>query len=136
MKKTYVLSSLALMAVLAVSACSAPAATAPAKTTPATTTVPATTATTAATTTATTPAVDAAAVYAANCAGCHGDKRQGVQGVGPSLSAAALGSKTDAAVTDTIANGRTPASGVAMPAFKDKLTDAQISALVKFIKAP
>ena len=78
----------------------------------------------------TTPAIDAAPIFQQNCAPCHGANRQG--DVGPNITAAALQSRgrTDQYMRDTITNGRG-----GMPAWKDKLTQAQIDALVKFLRS-
>ncbi len=74
--------------------------------------------------------IDAAALFAANCAGCHGANRQG--GVGPPLNAASLASRSETQVKETLANGR---PGTAMPAWKDRLSPAQMEALAKFVKS-
>ena len=68
--------------------------------------------------------------YQANCAVCHGAKRQG--GVGLPLLPARL-TQPDEFYVDTIANGR---PGTAMPAWRQtaQLTDEDIQNLVTFIK--
>ena len=78
----------------------------------------------------TTPAIDAAAIYAANCVACHGSNRQG--GIGPALTAAAIAARgrTDQYLLETITNGRG-----GMPSWRDRLTQAQIEALVSFLKS-
>jgi mono/diheme cytochrome c family protein len=113
----------------------APVATTPVATTPASTT-PKTTTPVATTPAATTPAIsavviDASAVYAAKCAICHGDKRQG--GVGTALNPAVLSGKSDSTISDVITSGKT---GTAMMAFGSQLSAAEISALATFIKQP
>ncbi len=72
---------------------------------------------------------EAANLYLQNCAPCHGTERQGV--VGPSLKAADLQARgrTDDYIRQTITNGRG-----GMPAWKDKLSSAQIEALIKFLR--
>lgn len=81
------------------------------------------------------PGIDVAKLYADNCAGCHGDRRQGVSGLGPSLDpadpAAHEDHHADAELRDIITNGR---PGTAMPGFQGRLTPAEIDALIKFIR--
>lgn len=77
-------------------------------------------------------APDGAALYAQNCAGCHGDKREG--GEGPSLAARAGQPKSGKpALAAFIANGA-PAKG--MPAWKGVLDAAQIGAIADYLLAP
>lgn len=76
------------------------------------------------------PAVDAARLYAATCAGCHGQNREGVTGVAPPLTAQALAARSEAQVRDIIAKGM---PGTAMPAFST-LTPAELDALAQFLK--
>ncbi len=77
------------------------------------------------------PAIDARAIFAANCAPCHGINRQGVSGLGPALTPASLGAKTDAQIKDTIAKGK---AGTAMQGFEGRLTAGQIEALARYVK--
>lgn len=74
-------------------------------------------------------AVDAKAIFASKCAACHGANGGG--GVGPNL--ANVEAKGDAHIKDLIVNG-SPAKG--MPAFgkQGMLTDAEIDALVSYVK--
>lgn len=70
-------------------------------------------------------------VYAARCAGCHGDRGQGVSAL--SLNNPIFHeSASDAQIRHAIENGRrdTP-----MPAFGDELSDAQIDDLVGLIRS-
>ena len=71
------------------------------------------------------PAIDAAAIYGARCAGCHGADRSGNNG--PALLPERLTKSASAYVT-TITDG----SG-GMPAFGNRLSADEISALVDFI---
>ena len=67
--------------------------------------------------------------YQANCASCHGGRRQG--GVGPSLVPSGL-IESDEFYAETIANGR---PGTAMPSWGALgLTDNDIEALVGFLR--
>jgi mono/diheme cytochrome c family protein len=66
--------------------------------------------------------IDAAAIFAANCATCHGAGGEG--GVGPDLRGE---DNTDRIVTQ-VTNG-----GGAMPAFGDKLSGDEISALADYV---
>ncbi|MBI2854610.1 MAG: cytochrome c [Chloroflexi bacterium] len=75
--------------------------------------------------------MDAKALFAANCAVCHGNNRQGVSGLGPPLTPTSLSSKSVDLVTDTITNGR---PNTAMAGFKGRLTPEQINALAQYIK--
>lgn len=69
--------------------------------------------------------------YTANCASCHGAKREGISGLGLPLTPDKL-TKEDKFYQDTIKNGRT---GTVMPAWGSQgLTDADIAAMVTFLK--
>jgi mono/diheme cytochrome c family protein len=81
-------------------------------------------------------AFDAAAVYKSKCAMCHGPDGKGTQamkGKGqPDFTTAAFQkSRTDAQLSEAISNGK----GKLMPAFKGKVSDADISGLVAQIRA-
>ncbi len=74
----------------------------------------------------------AADTYKAKCAGCHGADGMGK----PAMKTKDLGSAdvqkmSDADLTGAITNGK---AGTTMPAYKGKLTDAQIGDLVKYIR--
>lgn len=74
---------------------------------------------------------DAAALFAKRCASCHGKDGKGTpvgQKMGAKDLAAVSGSEADIAAT--IANGKGK-----MSAYKDKLSDAEIKALAKYVKA-
>lgn len=74
--------------------------------------------------------------YTKNCEGCHGPEGQGglakidnKQIKVPSLHAEHAIKHTDAEITDFITNGHEE-----MPAFKDKLTPAEVTELVRFVR--
>lgn len=72
-------------------------------------------------------------VYKTKCAGCHGANAEGK----PALKIKAMkdyASSSDAQLTDVIENGKKD-SKPPMPAYKGKLTEAQIKSLVAAIKA-
>ncbi|MEW6212671.1 MAG: c-type cytochrome [Acidobacteriota bacterium] len=74
-----------------------------------------------------------AALYTAQkCGGCHGPDGKGkIKGV-PDFSDAAWQKKTsDAAMTEQIKKGKLPK----MPAYEGKLSDAEIKALIGFIRS-
>ena len=74
-------------------------------------------------------AADAAADYKAKCAGCHGaDGSKSMMGAKP-LSGAEVQAMSDADLNKEITDGKGK-----MPAYKGKLTDAQIGDLVKYIR--
>lgn len=84
--------------------------------------------------------LDAAALYnndsAPKCASCHGADGKGVPAMKanmkdlPDFTDAAWQKKeTDAELIETIKNGHKP-----MPAYKDKLTEDQIKALVAYVR--
>ena len=75
-------------------------------------------------------APDGARLYAAHCAACHGDTGEGGVGVPLSLPSF-LNSIDDDFLRNSIRHGR---PGRVMPAFS-KLSDAQIDAIVGFIRA-
>jgi mono/diheme cytochrome c family protein len=78
---------------------------------------------------------DAASLFKAKCAACHGPDGSGNVPMGKQLGAKDLRSddvqkQTDAQLNASITDGM----GKKMPAYKDKLTDAQIKDLVTFIR--
>ena len=78
---------------------------------------------------------DSAAIYKAKCAPCHGADGKGETPVGKSLHVASLASAevqklSDAEMTTILHDGKNK-----MPAFKDKLTDAEIKEMVQFIRS-
>ena len=75
-------------------------------------------------------AADAAADYKAKCAMCHGADGMGKASMGTKdLGSADIQKMSDADLTGAITNGKGK-----MPSYKGKLTDAQISDLVKWIR--
>lgn len=74
-------------------------------------------------------AADAAADYKAKCAMCHGADGMGKAPMGSNLTSADVQKMSDADLTAAITSGKGK-----MPAYKGKLTDAQISDLVKYIR--
>ncbi len=69
-------------------------------------------------------------VYKAKCAGCHGaDGSKSMMGAKP-LSGAEVKAMSDADLNGAITNGKGK-----MPAYKGKLTDAQITGLVGYIRS-
>ncbi len=74
-------------------------------------------------------AQSAADTYKTSCAGCHGaDGSKSMMGAKP-LNGAEVQAMSDADLNAAITNGKGK-----MPAYKTKLTDAQISGLVKYIR--
>ena len=79
-------------------------------------------------------AADGAALYKGKCAMCHGPDGKGQTGMGKSLKLRDLGSadvqkQTDAELVKITTDGKGK-----MPAYKGKMTDAEISAVVAFIR--
>jgi len=75
-------------------------------------------------------------VYQQNCTTCHGSSLEG--SIGPSLNPIAhlpgVANPLDPTyLIDTITNGRIPASGPQMPAWKGKLSDKDIQDVAAFI---
>lgn len=70
-------------------------------------------------------------LYKVKCAVCHGDKRQGVSGLGPELTPDSLEKLSYTEVQDILLNGR---PDTAMTPFKDILSQEEIDALVRYIK--
>jgi len=66
--------------------------------------------------------------FAANCAACHGQNREGL--VGPALTPSIL-TQADEVYADVIKNGR---PGTAMPPWGGMMSDADINTLVHFLK--
>ena len=76
-------------------------------------------------------AVLGAQLYAKNCASCHGANGEG--GSGTALgNPVMLGLTPDAFLRHAIAEGR---DGTPMPAFKDKLSDAELDGLTAFLRS-
>lgn len=82
-------------------------------------------------------AVDAAALYTHTCASCHGPKgtpsaamAHAMAGI-PDFAAASMASVPDSVLRAAIVNGK----GRMMASYKSRLTEAQVDALVHYIKA-
>ena len=80
-------------------------------------------------------AADGAAVYKAKCASCHGPDGKGETSIGKSLKLRGLASAdvqkiTDADLAKVISDGKGK-----MPAYKGKLTPAQIRDVAAFVAA-
>jgi len=70
-------------------------------------------------------------LYKDNCAECHNERRLGA--MGPALLPENLNRLRKTEAIDVISNGRVATQ---MPAFKDKLSNAQIQSLVEFVYTP
>jgi mono/diheme cytochrome c family protein len=84
--------------------------------------------------------VDGPKIFTAKCSACHGKDGKGSASMGKmlklkdvavlNLSSAETAKETDEALTKTILAGHDK-----MPAFKGKLKDAEVSALLEYIRA-
>jgi mono/diheme cytochrome c family protein len=89
---------------------------------------------------ATLPALRAATgaeLFVDNCASCHGADGKARTPIGRKLGAKDLGESnlSEAAIIQQITNGKkNERGGEKMPAFKDKLTPADIAALATYVK--
>jgi disulfide bond formation protein DsbB/mono/diheme cytochrome c family protein len=91
-----------------------------------------------------TDATDGQVLYAQACAACHGQKLEGVPGLGTALvGSALLREQSDAQVLQFIRNGRarndpSNASGLVMPPSggHPELTDEQLSAMIRYMRKP
>ncbi|ELX08881.1 cytochrome c class I [Janthinobacterium sp. HH01] len=87
-------------------------------------------------------AADGAQVYAANCVACHQATGAGLPGVFPPLGGSEWVLAADKLPVNILLHGitgkltvkGTPYSGQ-MPAFKDKLSDAEIAAVLSYVRA-
>jgi len=82
------------------------------------------------------PAADGNALYAAKCSTCHGKDGRGIpnmrsKGQPDFTDAAWQKSRTDAQLSDATKNGK----GKLMPAFKAKLSDEEIAAVVTRVRS-
>lgn len=82
-----------------------------------------------------------AALYADNCSGCHMAGGEGLASVFPSLkdSSAVQAQKADTLVEVLLGGAATPSTmakptGLRMPAFDDKLDDAQVADIVSYVR--
>jgi ubiquinol-cytochrome c reductase cytochrome b subunit len=87
-------------------------------------------------------APDGAAIYSTNCASCHGASGQGLPGAFPLLAGNPVVTGDPNAVIGIVANGlhgQIKVNGQtfngAMPAWHGKLTDAQIAAVLTYIRS-
>ncbi len=72
-------------------------------------------------------------VYAANCASCHRGNGQGLPNVFPALAQNSFVTGAPQAVIDILLNGRRGTMG-RMPAWQATLNDAQIAAVITYIR--
>lgn len=69
-------------------------------------------------------------LYMDNCSACHLPTGKGVKGAFPALAGAPLVQGNPQVLTTTVLNGR-----AGMPAFKDDLTDADLSAILTYVRS-
>ena len=88
-------------------------------------------------------AVDGKEVFSANCSGCHGDKGQGAPNVAPPLAKNSYVTGDPKNVIHTVlsglngplkVNGKPWGEGM-MPAWKGSLSNAQIAAVITYIRS-
>lgn len=79
-------------------------------------------------------APDGEAIYNQYCVACHGADGKGNNGLGGSY-ADVLPGKTDAELIASIKNGKTSATGAAMPPWGGTLKDDQIEAVLGYVKS-
>ena len=88
----------------------------------------------------TSASADGADVFRVNCASCHGKSGQGTPGLAPALKGDAFVTGKLDDVTATVKNGRAGDQKhfkdlpIAMPAWGGKLSDADIKAVVDYIR--
>ena len=70
-------------------------------------------------------------VYAANCAGCHQAKGEGMAPVFPALDGSKVVNGPRPATVNIVMNGK---AGTSMPAFGKQLSDTDLAAVVTFIR--
>jgi mono/diheme cytochrome c family protein len=80
-----------------------------------------------------TPVIEAASLYAQYCAGCHGPNGEGTGAISLALNSKGFLSRTDDALLYRLTAQGRPEQG--MPAFASELSNAEINALVAFIRA-
>jgi cytochrome c6 len=80
-------------------------------------------------------AADGAAIYKAKCAACHGPDGSGQTAMGKSLKLRDLRSPEVQKQTDQELSKITTDGKGKMPAYKGKLTDVEISALVTYLRS-
>lgn len=74
--------------------------------------------------------IDASEIFKANCAKCHGEKGEGVEGKGISFLKGHALHHPEEDFIKQVTNGEEEE----MPAFKDKLTEEEIKAVVKYVR--
>jgi mono/diheme cytochrome c family protein len=74
--------------------------------------------------------IDGAKVFADNCAACHQASGEGIEGAFPKLAGNAFVSGDPAKPVGVLLNGRG-----GMPTFRDDLSDAQIAAVLSFVRS-
>ncbi len=74
-------------------------------------------------------AEDGRALFAANCSACHQPAGQGIAGAFPALAGNAFVQGAPSVAAATVLNGRG-----GMPSFKADLSDAQIAAILSFVR--
>lgn len=85
-------------------------------------------------------AADGKSIFGSNCAACHGPNGQGMAGLAPALKGDKFVTGDIKAVIDTVKNGRSGDQKhfkdmpVAMPAWGKQLSDADIKAVVDYIR--
>jgi len=82
------------------------------------------------------PAADGAAIYQAKCSTCHGKDGRGIpnwkaKGQPDFTESTWQKSRTDAQISDVTKNGK----GKFMPAFKAKLSDEEVAAVVSRVRS-
>jgi mono/diheme cytochrome c family protein len=80
-------------------------------------------------------AADGAALYKAKCASCHGADGKGLTPVGQKMNLRDLGSPEVQKQTDKELYDWTAVGKGKMPAYKDKLSEGDINALVAFMRS-
>lgn len=79
-------------------------------------------------------AADGAAIYKAKCATCHGADGKGQSPMGKKMNLRDLGSPDVQKQTDKQLYDWTAVGKGKMPAYKDKLSDEEIKALVTYMR--
>jgi cytochrome c6 len=69
-------------------------------------------------------------LYSDNCSACHQTTGKGVKGAFPALAGSALVKGDKTLLATTVLSGR-----AGMPAFKDDLGDAELSAILTYVRA-
>lgn len=75
-------------------------------------------------------AADGKSLYMDNCSACHQVTGKGVKGAFPALAGSPLVQGDPKIVASTVLNGR-----AGMPAFKDDLSDADLAAILTYVRS-